>query len=318
VEPVVIVALLAAGGFVVFNMFKQRSRRMKEAAASSSTAPATGLSVSRDLFGAGVGHHAPLESFHVVGDEARVTFAVPLPDEEDEVLNDLLLGEAIEVLREKRQTLPIDDVRQVVVFAGRGEVREVARHRLPAPGELPPPILEAGLSFTQIAHDPFAAHFDEGNRSGGIDFGVSATVPEDDLPPLRDELRIPKGLDRGLRALGADPDALDGPEFVIALLRMLGYGVTEQAYDGSYMAVKDGISTYIETDGFDRGEHPELEESVIRRFLANFGSSSADRGLLITDKYGPFFIHEIEANQPKIRFITRERAQGFIDSMALG
>jgi hypothetical protein len=29
-------------------------------------------------------------------------------------------------------------------------------------------------------------------------------------------------------------------------------------------------------------------------------------------------IHEIEANQPKIRFVTRERIQRFIDSMALG
>jgi hypothetical protein len=40
--------------------------------------------------------------------------------------------------------------------------------------------------------------------------------------------------------------------------------------------------------------------------------------MLITDKYGPFLIHEIEVNQPRVRFITRERIQRFIDSMALG
>lgn len=317
-DTFIIIVVLAAAGFLLVNMFRQRKRRMDEAAKTSGTAAATGLAVSRDLFAPGAGHHAPLASFHVVGDEARITFDVPLPDEPDEVLDDLLLGEAIEVLREKRHTLPIDDVHQIVVFAGRGEVREVARQTLPSAGELPPPILETGVSFSHIARDPFAAHFDDDLGPSGITFGTSSTVPEDDLPPLRDELRIPKGLDRGLRALGTDPAALEGPAFVVALLRMFGYGVTEQAYEGSYMAVKDGKSTYIETDGFDRGEHPELEESVIRRFVVNFGTSGADRGLLITDKYGPFMIHEIETNQPKVRFITRERIQGFVDSMALG
>jgi hypothetical protein len=99
---------------------------------------------------------------------------------------------------------------------------------------------------------------------------------------------------------------------------MFGYGVTEQAYDGSYMATKSGVSTYIETDTYKSGDYPELGEGVIRRFLANFGSSGADRGMLISDKYSPFMIHEIETNQPRVRFITRERVQRFIDSMALG
>jgi hypothetical protein len=40
--------------------------------------------------------------------------------------------------------------------------------------------------------------------------------------------------------------------------------------------------------------------------------------MLISDKYAPFMIHEIEAHQPKVRFITRERIQRFVDSMALG
>ncbi len=143
-------------------------------------------------------------------------------------------------------------------------------------------------------------------------------LPEDELGPLRAELKIPKGLDRGLRALGTDPDALSGPDLILALLRMFGYRVTEQAYHGSYMAMKDGVSTYILTDGYERGQHPELGEEVIRRFLADFGSSGAERGMLISDKYSPFMIYEIEMNQPKVRFITRERVQRFIDSMALG
>jgi len=316
-EVVIIVLALAIAGFVVFNMFRARKRKMEEAARSGSTAAAAGISVSRDLFGAESGHHAPVESFHVSGDEARVTFDVPLDDEDDDVLNELLMDEAVEVVRQKRHTLPIDDVTHIVVFAGRDRVREVGRSKLPAPGELPPPALDS-LSFTQIARDPFAAPFDEEGTDHGVAYETRADVPEDELPPLREDLKIPKGLDRGLRALGTDPDSLNGPEFVIALLRMFGYGVTEQAYPGSYMAIKDGVSTYIATDGYEKGQYPELEEGVIRRFLADFGSSAAERGMLISDKYAPFLIHEIEANQPKVRFITRERIQRFIDSMALG
>lgn len=316
-EVVIIVLALAIAGFVVFYMFRARKRKMEEAARSGSTAAAAGISVSRDLFDAEAGHHAPVESFHVSGDEARVTFDVPLDDEDDDVLNDLLMDEAVEVVRQKRHTLPIDDVTHIVVFAGRDRVREVGRSKLPAPGELPPPALDS-LSFTQIARDPFAAPFDEEGTDHGVAYETRADVPEDELPPLREDLKIPKGLDRGLRALGTDPESLNGPEFVIALLRMFGYGVTEQAYPGTYMAIKDGVSTYIATDGYEKGQYPELEEGVIRRFLADFGSSAAERGMLITDKYAPFLIHEIEANQPKVRFITRERIQRFIDSMALG
>lgn len=312
------VVLLAVAGFVLFRLFSSRKRRMEEAAQGGSTAPATGLAVSRDLFDSDGGHHAPVESFHVAGTEARVTFDVPLDDEDDEVLNDLLMDEAVEVVRQKRHTLPIDDVQHIVVFAGRDKVREVGRTKLPAPGELPPPALDTGLSFTHIARDPFAAPFDDERSDHGVTYATRSDVPEDELPPLRDDLKIPKGLDRGLRALGTDPDTLNGPDFVIALLRMFGYRVTEQAFPGSYIAIKDGVSTYVATDSYEKGEYPELDEKVIRRFLADFGSSSAERGMLISDKYSPFLIHEIEANQPKVRFITRERVQRFVDSMALG
>jgi hypothetical protein len=39
---------------------------------------------------------------------------------------------------------------------------------------------------------------------------------------------------------------------------------------------------------------------------------------LISDKYCPFMIHDLETREPRIRFITRERGQHFIDSMAMG
>lgn len=312
------VLALAVVGVVVAYMFRSRKRRMAEAEKAGSTAPAAGLSVSRDLFDAEGGHHAPVESFHVVGNEARVTFDVPLEDDDDEVLNNLLTDEAVEVLRQKRHSLPIEDVHHIVVFAGRDRVREVGRTKLPSPGELPPPAPDSGLSFTHIARDPFAAPFEEERPDHGVAYETRADVPADELPPLREDLKIPRGLDRGLRALGTDPDELSGPEFVIALLRMFGYRVTEQAFPGSYMAIKDGVSTYISTDSYEKGQYPEIDDAVIRRFLADFGTSGAERGMLISDKYAPFKVHEIEANQPKVRFVTRERIQRFIDSMALG
>lgn len=313
-----VVLVVVVVGLVVWNMFRNRKRRMEEAAKGGHSAAATGLAVSRDLFDAQSGQHAPVDSFHVMGDEARVTFDVPLDEEDDEVLNELLMGEAVEVVRQKRHTLPIDDVDHIVVLAGRDKVREVGRTKLPATGELPPPALDSGLSLTHVARDPFAAPFDDEGTDHGVAYETRAETPEDELPSLREDLRIPKGLDRGLRALGTDPEQLNGPDFVIALLRMFGYSVTEQALPGSYMAVKDGVSTYVATDRYEKGQYPELEEGVIRKFLADFGSSAADRGMLISDKYAPFLIHEIETNQPKVRFITRERVQRFIDSMALG
>ncbi|MEA1903162.1 MAG: hypothetical protein U9N56_06520, partial [Actinomycetota bacterium] len=205
----------------------------------------------------------------------------------------------------------------VVALAGRGEPREVGRTALSSPGELPPPMVEAGLSFAHIAHDPFAAPFED-ETDHSVVYQTRSDVPADDLGPLIEELTLPAGLARGLRAIGTDPDTVDAPELIMSLLRMFGYGVTEHSTSGTYMALKDGNSTYIFTEPHERGGHPELEEGVIQRFCAEYESSGADRGLLITGKYSPFMIHELEARQPNIRFMTRERIQDFIERMALG
>ena len=310
---VLVIVVLA---LVVWNLIRSRRRQAKRMEEASATAAGSDLSIAQDLFSPETKHLAPVKEFHVHDIEARVTFDVPLSETDDEVLNQLLVDQAIEVVREKRHELPIDMVEVVVALAGAGP-REVGRHQLPAAGELPPPSPTAGLSFSHMAHDPFAAPFDE-EVDHSVRYDTKSDVPADELPRLIDELKIPDGLNRGLRANGVDPDRLDGPELVMALLRLFGYGVTEQAYEGSYIAMKDGVSTYVLTDAYQSGQYPELEEQVIRRFLADFNSSGAERGILVTDKYSPFSIHEIERNQPKVRFITRERVQSFVDSMALG
>jgi len=309
---VVIVAI----AFVAWLLIRGRRKSAKMMEETPATAAASGLSTGKGLYEPGASHHAPVESFHVDGEDAIVAFDVPLPDENDEVLNGILMDEAIEVVREKRHSLPIDGVTQVIAFAGRPQAREVGRRALPSPGVLPAPILD-GVSFAHVAHDPFAAPFDD-ETDHSVVFETRLDVPADELGPLMEELQIPKGLARGLRAVGVDPDEVDAPELILALLRMFGYGVTEHSTEGTYMVMKDGLSTYILTEPHVRGHHPELQERVIQRFVAEFGSSGADRGLLITGKYSPFMIHELEARQPNMKFITRERLQGFIETMALG
>jgi hypothetical protein len=137
---------------------------------------------------------APVRDFHVRGTEARVTFDVPLPDRDDHVLNDLLVDEAVEVVREKRHTLPIGDVTEIVVFAGRDEVKEVGRSRLPSPGELPPPIDRDVFNLTHIARDPFASQFEVDHT---VRYDTAVQVPADELRPLLQELKVPQGLKVG-------------------------------------------------------------------------------------------------------------------------
>lgn len=304
-------------GFVVWNLTRSRRKQARLMEESSTTAAGAGLSTGHDLYEPEASHHAPVADFHVRGEEAIVVFDVPLSEEDDPVLNELLVDEAIEVVREKRHTLPIDGVTVVVARAGRGETREIGRTELPAIGELPPPMENMGLTLINIAHDPFAAPFEE-ETDHSVVYETKTDVPSDELGPIIEELKLPAGLERGLRAIGVDPESVSAPDLVLALLRMFGYGVTEQAMPGTYMVIKDGLSTYILTEPHRPGEHPELGESTCKRFIAEFGSSGADRGLLVTAKYSPFMIHDIEARQPNLRFITRERIQGFIDWMALG
>jgi hypothetical protein len=93
--------------------------------------------------------------FGVEGHTARVRFDVPLPDAEDEILSELLVGEAIEVVREKRHSLPLAGVTWVAAEAGRGEIREVGRAKLDVPGVLPPRLEGVNiLNLSILANDP--------------------------------------------------------------------------------------------------------------------------------------------------------------------
>ena len=90
----------------------------------------------------------------------------------------------------------------------------MGRVTLPEKGVLPPPVTAPGVSLIHVAHDPFAAPFDEDEPPVPVD--VRVDVPADELPPIGRELRLPKSLERGLRALGLDPEKVDGADLMLA------------------------------------------------------------------------------------------------------
>lgn len=256
-----------------------------------------------------------VESFHVHDDEARVAFNVPFPDEGDDVLADLLVGEAIEVVREKRHSLPIDDVTEVVALAGKGEKREVGRRSLETPGMLPPPSrMTEMLQLHSIGADPLAAEFETG----------PPVIPEtvepstsDELTSLGDLIRLPRAVDTGLRAQGVDPENMTAGEMVTGILTLFGYTVSPGMAPGTFTANRAGNSTFIMVDPYEPGDYPQVEDRVIRSFVLSFEQSGLDRGMLVSEKFAPFSIYDRERRDPRIRFVTRERLQKFVDSMSL-
>ena len=269
---------------------------------------------------ADITHFRPaVAEFGVEGHNARVRFDVPLPEGDDEILSELLVAEAIEVVREKRHSLPLAGITHVVALAGQGgEVREVGRAKLDQPGVLPPRAEGVNiLNLSILANDPLAHSFSEADgEPAGVRPGVADTARSDELRPLSSELRLPKAIHTGLRAQGIDPANVSPGELVTGLLRLFGYQMTAAGLH-SWVAAKGGERTYIVEDAYKPGDHPELDEGVIRRFMVEFASSGTDRGMLVTDKYGPFEIYTLERREPRVRFVTRDRLQKMVDSLAL-
>lgn len=256
--------------------------------------------------------------FGIEGHTARVRFDVPLPDGDDEILAELLVAEAIEVVREKRHSLPLSGVTEVMALAGRGEVRELGRARLDQPGILPPKVTGVNiLNLAILANDPLLHTFSElESEPSGVRPGVADRVRSDDLPPLSADLRLPKAVDTGLRAQGIDPALVSPGDLVVGLLRLFGYQVNAAGLTG-WVASKAGERTYIVEDRYKAGDYPELDDGVIRRFMVEFSSAGTERGMLVTDKYGPLEIYSLERREPRVRFVTRDRLQKMIDSLAL-
>lgn len=312
--PIIILAVVLAA--VAIMLRRQRPDRTQSEAGSSKAGAET---EEIDIV-----HPRPeVAEMHVVGDEARVRFLVPLPDEPDEVLAELLVGEAVEVVREKRHTLPMGGVTAVVAMAGSAEnPTVVGRASLQTPGELPPPLAGgAMLNLASIATDPiersFLDHAYDEEAKPDMHVETVARVPEDALENIGSLLRLPRAVDVGLRAQGIDPSMMSAGELVTGTLGLIGYQLTPGAAEGTWTASKAGATTFIKVDGYAPGDHPEIDREHMRRFLIEFQTSGADRAMYVTEKYGPFDVYEMERREPRIRFITRERLQKFVDAVSL-
>lgn len=297
------VLVVVALGLAVWGVLYQIAKRPPSTSASSDAVP------SRP--------RPSVAEFHVRGQDARVTFDVPLPaGETDQVLTDLLMHEAVEVVREKRHELPIDQVTHVVALGRRnGETVEVGRVTLATPGELPPPAPpEVVVRASRLTFDPLAEFHD-------TDLGSAPQIadkqPGESLASIGQELRLARSVEAGLRAQGLDPADLTASELALGLLRQSGYVVVGEEAHGVYVASKSGQRTYLRIVDHVRGDYPELDSRVVAEFMAAFASSGTDRGLLVTDKFGPYEIYERERREPRVRFVTRERLQSFVDAYAV-
>ncbi len=309
--PLLIVAAVLFGVGMLLRRVRENDPRVEAKRGKRSDREANADEPDVDLSGP----RPSVVGMNVSGTEAHVTFDVPMPDGDDSILAELLVGEAVEVVRERRHSLQMSSIDTIVAFAGRPMPIEVGRVSLPAAGELPEPSSAPSmLSLSSIAEDPLSADID---WDSDVDSG-SVMSRGDELGPISAEIRIPKAIETGLRAQGIDPDAMSATELVRGTLSLVGYSVIEGPVDGTWYAEKGGSRTFIREVPHGAGDHPELEDDAISRFLFEFQSASADRGLLVTDKFGPFSVYDKERREPRVRFLTRERLQKVVDSMALG
>ncbi len=259
------------------------------------------------------GPRPQVSGFEVEEGVAKVTFAVPLPPDVDDVLRDVLMGEAIEVVRERRHDTSVPPITDIAVYAGMPQPRELAIRSLPD-GQLPEATGASLLNLSAIAMDPLEVLVSEGPTR----LDLPSRAAGDQIGPIGRQVRIPKAVDTGLRTQGIDPAAMTAAELVTGMLGLVGYQVTPGIADHTWFAQKGGERTFIREDPLTPDGHPEVDEQAIQRFLFEFQTAGTDRGLFVSDKYAPFGIYEKEAREPRIRFLTRERLQKFVDGLSLG
>jgi hypothetical protein len=265
----------------------------------------------------GVTAKRPPADFHVVNNVARVIFDVPLPEGgADPVLRDLLLHHAAELMRNrKRRGQPLDGIDTIRVFArGDATETEVGQIELATLDELPEIAAPMPLArHVAEGHDPL-----HGLGESDINRVVAAAdaMERDQLAPVGADILLTAGVDAGLRSRGVDPGQMTVTQLGVGLLEMAGYALSSRS-DSTYVATGGGTATYVAFVDHESGTYPELEAVAITEFLVGFANARADSGLLITDKFGPYEIYEKERANPRCHFITRERLQSFVDSIAL-
>lgn len=256
--------------------------------------------------------------FKVDGATAHVFFDTHVPAAgADDVLSALMGREAMRVFHEKANHLPLGEVKQVTAH-GKQDGRDVAVTTVDvtAPTEMDhmdAPTAEDVVKASEVsADDPLAElHAMEFGRSSGYRGG------SDDLPPLSEDLAIPAKVKEAVAGPDGSLAGMSLQNFISGLLRTAGYEV-QVGGDGTGTARKSGATTFVQFVDHAPGSHPELDEGSVDAFVMKFMSSGADRGMLFTPKFGPYAIYEKERRNDKVKYMTRERLQAFVDSVAMG
>jgi len=283
-----------------------------------------GGGVAQRSVASAIANQAPALSevdFKVEGATAHVFFDTRIPAAgADDVLTALMGREALRVFETKADHLPLEAVRHVVAHGKQGDASiQVTTVDVRTPAEMDhmdvpsaDDIVQAGEVSTEEV-DPLAAvHAMEFGRGTGYRGGG------DELPPLSDELVIPAKVIEAVGGAGGTVAGMSLEDFISGLLRTSGYEVSPSSADGTRTARKAGVSTYLQFVEHVPGSHPELDEGSVDAFVMKFMGSGSDRGMLFTPKFGPYAIYEKERRNAKVKYMTRERLQAFVDSVAMG
>ncbi len=258
----------------------------------------------------------PEHDFHVVENAIVIDFEVPLPASgADEVLTGLLTHHAVEIIKDRKERgQPLDNIPLARISARlRGELVEVATIDLEQPDEFFEMELPDTAVGRQVAGYDVLARLGERTEKNVLPLTERRS---DELPAIGDEIRLTAGLEAGLRAQGIDPETMSVSQLGVGLLRISGYDVRDRG-DGTFVAAGQGTTTLVSCVDHEPGDHPELTEGAVTSFLVSYAAARTEKGLLITDKYGPYLIYQKERANPDTVFVARERLQDFVDAVAL-
>ena len=256
-----------------------------------------------------------LSDLSVSGDAIQVTFKVPMV-EDDPILTDLLCYYALEAVRRARQTLPLEGLDRLEVFVLHGgQSKQVGSVDFDEPGKLPEnfPVPEI-VGLSEATRDPLDSDF----TAAGASATPAPTTEGEGLASLAAFLTVPAKVEAALRLQGVDPGEMTAGELVRGILALRGYTVSPGPDPLTFHARKGAATVMVREVPHLADGHPELTEKDMRRFVMDMAGSRMARGMLVTEKYGPFSVYDWERRDPRIRFVTRERLQKAIDALALG
>lgn len=293
------VLLLALAGLVI--LLVRLFRRMRRGSTDSEPDPLVPLPNVREI--------------SVYGDVVRVTFGLPMMGD-DPILSELLTYYAWEAVRRERQNLPLEGMEGVEVYVShQGRTKKVGRVDFDEPGHLPQNMQIPEIAkLSEVMDDPLDQDFQAAAKSTA----PAARAEGDRLDPLGVFLKIPAKAEAALRLQGVDPATMTAGELVRGIFTLRGYTVSPGPDKNTHHARKGPSTVFLREVPHTRGAYPELSEKEMQQFVMDLPSSGMAKGMLVTEKYGPFSVYQLERRDPRIRFITRERLQKAIDALALG